>query len=71
MVLMGENPILKNKMGGGNELGGWAGTWAEPTAGQQKGVGGGGEYRKVSADGGRVNAWASSDYTGVLKKLLK
>ena len=30
-----------------------------------------GKYRMVSADGGRENVWASSDYTGVLKKLLK
>ena len=27
-----------------------------------------GEYRMVSADGGRENVWASSNYTGVLKK---
>ena len=41
-----------------------------PTAGQQQGVCGG-EYRMVSADKGRVNVWASSNYTGFLKKLLK
>ena len=31
----------------------------------------GGEYRTVGADGGRENVWASSDYTGVLKKTSK
>ena len=30
-----------------------------------------GEYRMVSADGGRENVWASSNYTGVFEKLLK
>ena len=29
---------------------------------------GGGEYRMLSADGGRKCFWASSDYTGALKK---
>ena len=42
MVLMGENPILKNTIGGGNELGGVTGTMAAPKAGQQQGAGGGG-----------------------------
>ena len=30
-----------------------------------------GKYRMVSADGGRGNVWASSDYTRVLEILLK
>ena len=32
---------------------------------------GGGEYRMVSANGGRQNVWASRNYTGVLKKTYK
>ena len=43
---------------------------AELTARQKEGMGEGG-YRMVSADGRRKNVWASSDYTGVLEKLLK
>ena len=61
---MGGNPIIQNTIGGGNELGGGTGTMAAPTAGQQQGARGG--YRMVSADGGREDVWASSDYTGVL-----
>ena len=38
---MGQNPILQNKTGGGNELGGGTGTMAALTKGQQQGTGGG------------------------------
>ena len=39
---MGENPILKNKIGGGNEWGLGTGTMVAITAGQQQGAGRGG-----------------------------
>ena len=37
---MGENPILQNKIGGGNEWGVGTGTMAELTSGNQQGEGG-------------------------------
>ena len=37
---MGENPILQNKIGGGNEWGGGTGTITALTEGQQQGAGG-------------------------------
>ena len=40
-VLMGENPILQNTIGGGQELGVGKGKTAAPTAGKQQGAGGG------------------------------
>ena len=61
---MGEKHILQNTIGGGNELGEVTGTMTAPTAGQQQGARGG--YRMVSADVGRENVWASSNYTGAL-----
>ena len=39
-VLMGENPILQNKIGGGNESRGGTGTMVSLTAGQQQCAGG-------------------------------
>ena len=36
---MGENSILKNTIGGGNELGGGTGTISSPTVGQKQGGG--------------------------------
>ena len=38
--MMGENPILHNTIGGGNEWKVGTGTMAEPTAGHQQGEGG-------------------------------
>ena len=39
-VIMGENPILQNKIGGGNESRGGTGTMVSLTAGQQQCAGG-------------------------------
>ena len=66
-VLMGANPIIQNKTGGRNELGGGTVTTASPTAVQQQDAGGR-ECRMVSSDEGHENVWASSNYTGVLNK---
>ena len=67
---MEENNILLNTIGGGNEWRGGTVTMAALIVGQQQGAVWGG-YMMVSADGGRENVWASSDYTGVLEKILK
>ena len=43
-VLLGENPILHNTIGGGKERRGGTGTMAALTEGQQQGAGGGIQY---------------------------
>ena len=69
-LLMGGNHILQNTIGGRKRNGrrdrnnGSTNSRAAARCGK-------GKYRMVSADGGRENVWAISNYTGFLEKLLK